>query len=136
MRKREERVESAVAIRDVALKVIEENGQWRKLNRGPEIKLFEDERFSMVFYVRPRVSLELPRWCGSGPLRSGLYALELWHKTSGKVLNLAWDSVGARPQIVSFRRGEWEQELLRYSSPPRSQKAALSEKHNAETVRR
>ncbi len=42
----------------------------------------------------------------------GLYGLELWDKQLGKVLNLDWQTVGAVPRIVTFKRGDWEQRLL------------------------
>jgi hypothetical protein len=42
----------------------------------------------------------------------GLYGLELWDKQIGKVLNLDWQTVGAAPRIVTFKRGEWEHVLL------------------------
>lgn len=116
MGKRGERLERAVAIRAFALELLEEKGRWETVGRGPAAKGFEDERFSMVFYVQPPVSLELRVRCGLGPLHFGLYTLELWYRPIGKVLNLSWDSVGARPLIVSFRRGEWEKELLLRSS--------------------
>jgi hypothetical protein len=115
MGKRGKRLERAVAIRDVALKLVKEHGHWEKLGRGPEVKLFEDERFLILFYIQPPVPLELQLRFGVGPLHSGLYSLELCLRPIGKVLNLAWDSAGAPPQIVSFRRGEWEDELLLYA---------------------
>jgi hypothetical protein len=36
----------------------------------------------------------------------------LWHKTTGKVISLAWNSVGADPEIINFKRGEWEDLFL------------------------
>jgi hypothetical protein len=33
------------------------------------------------------------------------YRLEAWDKPIGKVLHLAWNTVGALPRIVTFRRG-------------------------------
>jgi hypothetical protein len=71
-----------------------------------------------MFYVMPPVPIEMRRQFGIGPLHFGLYALELWDRHVGKVLNLFWDSVGAPPRIVTFR-GEWEELLLRSSAPLR-----------------
>jgi hypothetical protein len=56
---------------------------------GPEAKKFEDDRFLVMFYVRPPVPVELRRRFGIGPLHAGLYSLELWDKRIGKVLNLS-----------------------------------------------
>jgi hypothetical protein len=96
------RLETAIAIRDRALELIETQGRWEKpQNTGPEMKVYEDSRFNVGFYVRP-----------PEPIRSGLYTLDIWDKHSGKVLSLAWDSIGAEPKIISFKRGEWESLFL------------------------
>jgi hypothetical protein len=113
---RGERLARALAIRHCALKLIDAKGRWGPLRGGPEVKQFEDDRFLVMFYVRPPVPVELRRRFGLGPLHAGLYSLELWDKPIGKVLNLSWNSVGALPQIVSFRPGPWEQEFQRSAS--------------------
>jgi len=96
-----QKLERAIAIRHMALKLIEKNGQWQNPRSGPELKIYDDGRFKVGFYVRP-----------SEPIPCGLYTLDLWYKQPGKVLSLAWDSVGADPTIVSFKRGDWEMLFL------------------------
>ena len=71
----------------------------------------------MTFSVVPWVRLEKGMGSGWRPLSFERYSLEMWSRSIGKVLNLAWDSTRGQPEIVGFRRGSWEQELLlRYRS--------------------
>jgi hypothetical protein len=88
--------ERAIAIRDRALKLIELSGYWETRRRGPDVKSYDDDRFTAGFYIRPT------------GVSHDLYALDLWDKHSGKVFSLAWNSVGSDPKIISFNRGEWE----------------------------
>ena len=109
--KRLERVERAMEIRAFVLKLLAEQGRWTTLLNGREVLRFEDSRFLIMFYVKPPVPLELRERFGIGPLGWGLYGLELWDKRIGKVLNIDWQTVGAVPRIVTFKRGDWEQRL-------------------------
>jgi len=97
-------------LRAFALKLLREQGLWQPLFNGPEVLRFEDSRTILMFYVKRLGPLELRE--RSGPLGWGLYGMELWDKRIGKVLNLVWQTVGAGPRIVTFKRGEWEQWLL------------------------
>ena len=118
VRVRGQKLERATAIRALALRLIQEKGQ-RQIVGGAvkiEANIFEDDSFQMMFYVMPPVPIETRRRFGVVPLYFGLYALELWDRHVGKVLNLSWNSVGAPPRIVTFRRGEWEEALLRLSA--------------------
>ena len=108
--KRPGRVERAMELRAFALKLLREQGLWQPLFNGPEVLRFEDSRIILMFYVKRPGPLELRE--RSGPLGWGLYGMELWDKRIGKVLNLDWQTVGAVPRIVTFKRGEWEQWLL------------------------
>ena len=105
-----------VAIRRIALRLIGRNGHWQRINNGPEVMKYENGPFLMMFYVRDPVPVEFRRKFNLDPLSHGLYSLELWVKGVGKVLNLFWDSVGAVPQITTFRRGAWEEVFLPPSS--------------------
>ena len=99
------RLERAIAIRSRALQIIEVKGQWEKTQQpgAPEVKSYDDgERFRVGFFVRP-----------PEPVPSSLlYTLAVWYKPIGKVISLGWDSVGANPEIISFKRGEWEELFL------------------------
>jgi len=98
------RLERAIAIRSRALQIIKTKGQWEKTAKpgAPELKYYDDgDRSRMGFYIRPPESIP-----------SALYTLDLGHKTTGKVISLAWNSVGADPEIVNFKRGEWEDLFL------------------------
>lgn len=115
VRGRGERIERAIAIRSLGLGIIEEKAQWQIVRGDPEIKtkMFEDDEFQMIFYMVPPVPTEMCKQFGVAPLHFGRFALEIWSRQVGKVLNLSWDSVGAPPRIVRFRRGEWEERFLR-----------------------
>lgn len=115
MNVRGQRLERATAIRALALRLIQEMGQEQVVGGAVKIvaNIFEDDRFRMMFYVMPAVPIETCRRFGIEPRHFGLYALELWDKHVGKVLNLSWESMGVPPRIVTFGRGEWEDLLLR-----------------------
>ena len=106
--KRPGRVERAMELRAFALKLLREQGLWQPLFNGPEVLRFEDSRIILMFYVKRLGPLELRERSGTAGLGS------VWHgdKRIGKVLNLDWQTVGAVPRIVTFKRGEWEQWLL------------------------
>jgi hypothetical protein len=110
--KRLERVERAMEIRAFALKLLGEQGCWKTLFHGPEVLGFEDWRFLIMFYIKQPVPLDLRERFRIGTLGWGLYGLELWDKQIGKVLNIDWQTVGAVPRIVNFKRGDWEDRLL------------------------
>ena len=110
--KRLERVERAIELRAFALELLGERGRWTTLFHGPEVLRFEDSRFLIMFYIKQPVPLELRERFRIGPLGWGLYGLELWHKQIGKVLNIDWQTAGAVPRIVTFKRGDWEERLL------------------------
>jgi hypothetical protein len=98
-------------IRAFALKLLVEQGRWKTLFHGPKVLQFEDSRFLIMFYVKP-VPLDLRELFRIDPLGRSLYGLELWDKPIAKVLNLDWQTAGAVPRIVTFRRGDWEQALM------------------------
>jgi len=110
--KRLERIERATEIRAFALRLLGERGRWKTLFDGPEVLRFEDSRLLIMFHVKQPVPLELRERFRVGPLGWGLYGLELWDKPIGKVLNIDWQTAGAVPRIVTFKRGEWEERLL------------------------
>ena len=68
-----------------------------------DVKEFEKEKFSMFFSVRPHDRYRVD---------TSLYGLDLWSRGRGKVLNLIWYTIGGDPEILSFRRGDWEDIFL------------------------
>ena len=62
--------------------------------------------------IQEEVPSKLHKQFGLGLLSQGLYCLDIWETGNGKVLNLTWNSIGAAPEIVSFRRGDWEQVFI------------------------
>jgi hypothetical protein len=100
------------AIQQNLLKFLRKHGRWAELNHGQEVIKYEDPAFLVMFHVKDPVPVEFRKRFKLEPLSHGLYGLEVWEKGVGKVLNLAWDSVGATPRITAFRRGDWEQVFL------------------------
>jgi hypothetical protein len=99
----------ATAIQQIALRFMRKHGRWDRFSNGGEMLRYEDPVFLITVYIQEPVALELRRRFNLGPLAQGLYCLNIWEKGVGKVLNLIWNSVGAPPTIVTFRRGAWEQ---------------------------
>jgi hypothetical protein len=51
------------------------------------------------------------------------FGLDVWGKV-GKVLNVHWNEYG-QIEIVSFKRGDWEEEILARLSPERGDRLDL-----------
>jgi hypothetical protein len=100
------------AIQRSLLKFLQKHGRWQQLNHGPEVMKYEDSAFLLMFHLKDPVPIEFRKRFRLSPLHHGLYGLDVWEKGVGKVLNLAWDSVGATPKITTFRRGDWEEVFL------------------------
>ena len=65
---------------------------------------YEDLVFQIIVSIQDPMPPELRRKFNVGPLEQGLYCMKIWEKGNGKVLNLIWNSVGATPEVVTFRR--------------------------------
>jgi len=115
--KKQERLECAIEIRAFALQLLGRHGRWTTLPPdGHEVLRFENARCLIIFQVRQQVPKGFRERFHLGPLAWGLYNLDVWNlqgEPRGKVLNLNWQTVGAVPRIVTFKRGDWEQQLLR-----------------------
>ena len=94
------RIERVVTLRDAALTLLRRSGKRSSAGIG-----FEE---STPQNPEPRISLHLRKH----PL-DGRHMLSVWASVRGKhgkVLNVEW--LGREVVVVSFRRGEWETELL------------------------
>jgi hypothetical protein len=96
------RLDAAIQLRDAALTVLQNRG---KPSDRPGAIVFEPHT---RLNPEPRLSL----WLSKFPpdQRS---TLSVWATLKGghaKVLNIEW--LGERVDVISFRRGEWEGELL------------------------
>ncbi len=107
----------ATKIRNIVLRFMRKHARRQRLANGPEVLMYQDEVFLITVSIQEEVPPKLRKQFNLGLLSQGLFCLELWEKGSGKVLNLIWNSVGATPEIVTFRRGEWEKIFL---PPPSS----------------
>jgi hypothetical protein len=108
----------ATKIQQLVLRFMRKHASWERLANGPEVLMYQHEVFLITVSIQEEVPPKLRKQFNLGLLSQGLYCLELWEKGSGKVLNLIWNSVGATPEIVTSRRGEWEQVFV--PPPPRS----------------
>jgi hypothetical protein len=112
------KIARATKIRDFVLRFMRKHARWERLANGPEVLMYQDEVFLVTLSIQEEVPQKLRKQFNLELLSQGLYCLELWEKGSGKVLNLIWNSVGETPEIVAFRRGEWEQVFI--PPPPKS----------------
>ena len=108
----------ATKIRDIVLRFMRKHARWDRLTNGPEVLKYQDRVFLIILSIQEEVSPELRKRFDLPLLSQGLYMLNIWETGNGKVLSLIWNSVGAVPEIVTFRRGNWEQVFV--PLPPRS----------------
>ena len=99
----------ATKIRDVVLRFMDKHAHWDRLTNGPEVLKYQDPAFLIILLIQDEVSPKLRKRFDLPLLSQGLYCLDIWETGNGKVLHLIWNSVGATPEIVSFRRGDWEE---------------------------
>jgi hypothetical protein len=100
MGKPEGRLAAAVRLRNAATAFLQRNG--RSIRRGAVV--FEQHAPEKPY---PHLSLSLISRDGMG------FMMDIWGWRGdwyGKVMNLQWR--GDQVDLVSFRRGEWETELL------------------------
>jgi len=96
-------------LRAFALKLLREQGLWQ-----PLFNVLRSCGSKTRGSFSCSTSSDWDRW--SYASAADRWAGSVWHGTVGqadrKVLNLDWQTVGAVPRIVTFKRGEWEQWLL------------------------
>jgi hypothetical protein len=100
----EKRVAAVMDLRNAALALLERKGESKEGNLWFEEHTPENPE--------PRLSILLARY-------RGYPSLEVWARLRGgyqKVLNMSWR--GDAVAIVSFRRGDWENELLAMGRAP------------------
>jgi hypothetical protein len=108
----------ATKIRDIVLRFMRKHARWDRLANGPEVLKYQDPTFLIIVSIQEEVPPKLRKQFNLGLLSQGLYSLELWETGHGKMFFLTWTSVGAPPEIVTFRRGDWEQVFI--PPPPKS----------------
>ena len=102
----------ATKIQQLVLRFMRKHARWERLTNGPEVLMYQDEVFLIIVSMQEEVPPKLRKQFNLGLLSQGLYCLEIWETGNGKVLYLTWNSIGAPPEIVTFRRGEWEEVFL------------------------
>jgi hypothetical protein len=115
------RLEDAVQIRDAAVKKLQEEGEFEKVeNSGPVLGWKSRDRkdggIHMVlrtpFQKLPKHSSKFIKDCikhGIKPTENLSNGLDIW--AGPKVLNIEWDHKG-QVILVSFKRGSWEKIIL------------------------
>ena len=111
------RLEAALQVRDAALKKVRAEGEWEETDIGPML-MWKGMRLTMShrtpFNKLPHIPEHIKYFaaktgCSPGNLD---YGLDIWFNDK-KVLNIEWvDS--ERVDLVSFRRGDWEREVLAF----------------------
>src|SRR5262245_8384147 len=97
------RFSAAIGLRDAALCLLQRKG---KQSQAREDRIVFEEHAPRN--PTPRLSLSMVKH----PL-DGRFMLSVWAMLNGKhakVLNIEW--LDEKVEVVSFRRGEWESELL------------------------
>ena len=108
----------ATKIRDIVLRFMRKHARWDRLANGPEVLKYQDPTFLIIVSIQEEVPPKLRKQFGLELLSQGLYCLDIWETGNGKVLNLTWNSIGGVPEIVTFRRGDWEEVFI--PPPPKS----------------
>jgi hypothetical protein len=98
------RLADAVQLRDVAIKFVQANGAWKPFSADTRVMQFDSDSLSVWYSVFP---------FGFG--------IDIWD-ASRKVFNVQWNDTGI--DIISFRRGDWENRLIDESETSDRQKAA------------
>jgi hypothetical protein len=111
-----DKVVRAIQLRDAALVMLQQHGIWEKTNIGKGLSVALVGAIS-VAYRTPFQRLPEPsdylKYCaaqlGVHAPKNLPYGLDIW--APKKVLNIEWDDKG-NVELVSFRRGDWENTLL------------------------
>jgi hypothetical protein len=114
MPERMNRLARVVMLRTAAFRILERHGAWRDIKAGPgQTPVFCAQLMGLSLGFRaPRYLMTAAgdkttyamKFYGRLP-----YGLDIWEMN--KVLNMEWASDG-KIDIVSFRRGSWEEVLL------------------------
>lgn len=117
--KRTPRQEILPRLRAAAVHIVESHGAWEKTNVGParigKVGPFAVmlrtpfQRFSEKVNA---IDLAEARSLGIDWPKSLPFGLDLYRDRVGKVLHIEWDHDDRKLRVVTFRRGEWESELL------------------------
>jgi hypothetical protein len=132
---KEEKIARATQLRDAAIAAVQAKGEWKPANvGGQQIRVMGADHESLsIMYTTPFSKLPLgppkfpERWSDaekhqaammvqSGPEKFSMaFMIDIWGREANgraaKVFSMRWNDDGAS-SIVSFRRGDWERELI------------------------
>ena len=114
----------AVFLKDRALSAIQQHGNSRKTNVGP-VWTYDSPDLSILFsdlttFAEANIDFKdlTPRQRAAAVLFPEAMEprrhLDIWAYTKGKrqkTLSVVWDE-GSLPEVVTFKRGDWERQLL------------------------
>lgn len=117
-----ERLHQAREIRDVAVTLVKERGDWKRTGGKTPMSFlgFELEGLSFAFTTPYQKALSAGGenmrayaiHTGLKPLVEYRHSLDIWWKPRGKVFRVYWNDPEGELTIGTFKRGEWEEELL------------------------
>jgi hypothetical protein len=117
-KKRVNRLDTAINIRDAALEKVKKEAQFEDTNVGPLLVWKGDEleiSHHTPFQKFPPPDEDVLRQCYAAdvdPTYNLPYGLDIWGM-KGKVLNIVLDHKD-RVELISFRRGAWEEQVLHH----------------------
>ena len=118
------RLVRVLRLRDAALEIIRCEGKWEEFGRAGKVLCARIGDIQMIyrtpFQKMPEIGItDSQRHClatnGIKMTRQLPYGLDIW--VTRKVMNLEWDHRG-KPDLVSFKPGDWEADLLEASRRP------------------
>jgi hypothetical protein len=120
-----EKLRRATILRDAALEMLRREGNWQTTAGEHCLRLlhYEGTGFLMLHrtpFQQVPVSTKLVKEGFSERFQRELdkqYGLDIWVCGKGKVVNLIWNR-NEPLEIVSFKRGSWENDLLTLCSAP------------------
>ena len=108
-------------LRDAAVKLIEAQDVWERFERLPKHWIGLIKVGELGFFYRTPLSGKLPvpshhekrlRALHGSPTQVLPYSLHVWESATGTFLHVDWNFKGEL-YLRSFRRGDWEAEILR-----------------------
>lgn len=104
------------AIRDAALAIVRLHGEWERIHNFPHPVLgYENEGFKLL-YRTPFQPIPVSNKATSQGIAPSTqramykaYGLDIWF--GKKVLSVQWDQED-EVEVISYRKGEWEEKLL------------------------
>jgi hypothetical protein len=89
---KDQKLTRVTQLRDAAIKIVQQKGEWKPFGADVRVMQFECDKLSIWYTALPYG-----------------FGVDIWDAGS-KVLNVQWNDAGV--SVISFRRGDWESEVL------------------------